>query len=96
VPETDEIGELDSGVATMIPEWERRPSGRHALPTRGSFQRYKKRRATRLGRSSRVCDQAVEWFLAPEGGTAVCFPPANAQLPFGKQHVVRIQSQDLR
>ena len=90
------IGEFDPGGSAVIPKQGTQTGRCHALPSRGSFQRNEKRSTTGIGPfQPHVMIEQLNGFWRQREKPQLAPFAANAQLPFGKEYVVRIQSQDL-
>ena len=90
------IGEFDSGGSAVIPEQGTQTGRCHALPSRGSFERNEKCSATRVGPfQPHVMIKQLNGFRCQREEPQLAAFAANAQLPFGKQKVFRVQSQNL-
>ena len=91
------IGDFDSGGSAMMPEQGSQTGRCHALPAGGPFQRNEKRSTTGIGPfQPHVMFKQLNGFWSQREKSQLASFAANAQLPFGKQHVVRVQAQDLR
>jgi hypothetical protein len=91
------VGGIDSSGSAVISKQRSQTSGCHTLPAGGSFQRNEKCSAARIGPfQPHVVFEQLNGFWSQREKSQLVSLAANAQLPFGEQHVVRVQGQDLR
>jgi hypothetical protein len=91
------IGDSDAGGSAMMPEEGSETGGCHALPAGGPLQRDEKRRTTGIGPfQSHVVFKQLNGFRSQGEKSQLASFAANTQLSFGKEHIIRVQAQDLR